>query len=230
MTQALPPTPAWTIASVLEQAYRLGRDNFAAFITVTLVFSAAALVADVLSLGLLAGLVHLATGGATAICMTWGTLKALGGTTPGWEPMLRQVQGPRFWMVLLLCLILYIVIGLSAVLVIPPFILMPLWAVAVPAMMVEKGDIGAAFARSVDLTRDRRLRILGVFVAAGLAVGLGGWILVALFGIGPIGSLVLTIYGAAVSCVVHTLPALLYTHLVAEKHGVTPGQVAAALD
>ena len=41
MSNALPPSPAWTIGSILEQSYQLARDNFAAFITVTLVFSAA---------------------------------------------------------------------------------------------------------------------------------------------------------------------------------------------
>jgi hypothetical protein len=230
MTNALPPTPAWTIGSILEQSYRLARDNFAAFITVTLVFAAAALVADLLSLGLLAGIVHLATGAATTICLTWGTLKALGGEPPAWEPMLRQVQGPRFWMFLLLGVVLYLAIGLSAILVIPPFILLPLWSVAIPAMMVEKGDIGAAFARSVDLTRDRRLRILGVFVAAALAVALGGWVVVALFGFGAVGNLVMVIYGAVVSTFLHPLSGILYTHLLAEKHGVMPDRVAAALD
>lgn len=230
MSNALPPSPAWTIGSILEQSYQLARDNFAAFITVTLVFSAVALVADVLGLGLLAGIVHLATGAATTICLAWGTIKALGGAPPGWEPMLRQVQGPRFWQVLLLGVIVYLAIGVSAILVIPPFFLLPLWSVAIPAMMVEKGDIGAAFARSVDLTRDRRLRILGVFAAAGLAVLLGGWILVALFGFGPVGNLVLAIYGAVASTFIHPLSAILYTHLLAEKHGVMPAQVAAALD
>ena len=229
MATPLPP-PAWTVGSVLERSYGLARDNFAAFVTVTLVFSAGSLVVDVLSLGLLAGLVHMATGAATTICLTWGTLKALGGEPPAWEPMLRQVQGPRFWQVLLLGVILYLAIGLSAILVIPPFFLLPLWSVAIPAMMVEKSDIGSAFARSVDLTRDRRLRILGVFVAAGVAVLLGGWILVALFGFGAIGNLVLAIYGAVASTFIHPLSAILYTHLLAEKHGVMPAQVAAALD
>ena len=225
-----PPPPAWTVGSILEQGARLARDNFAAFVTVTMVFSAASLVVDVLSLGLLAGLVHTATGAATAICLTWGTLKAVAGERPDWEPMLRQVQGPRFWMLLLLGVILYLVIGLSAIFVIPPLFLLPLWAVAIPAMMVEKGDIGAAFARSVDLTRDRRLRILGVFVVAALATGLGGILVVMLFGMGAIGSLALWLYAAVASTVIHPLPALLYTHLLAEKYGVTRAQVAAALD
>lgn len=229
MTTALPPA-AWTIGSVLERSYGLARANFAAFVTVTMVFSAVSLVVDVLSLGLLAGIVHLAAGAATAICMTWGTLKALAGERPDWEPMLRQVQGPRFWRLVLLGVLLYFAIGLSALLVIPPFFLLPLWAVAIPAMMVERCDVGAAFWRSTDLTRDRRLRILGVFIVAGLAVGLGGAVVMALFGVGAIGSLAIWIYTAVASTFVHPLPAILYALLREEKDGVAAAQLAAALD
>ena len=229
MATALPP-PAWTVGTVLERAYRLARDNFAAFVTVTMVFSAASLVVDVLSLGLLAGLVHLATGAATAVCMTWGALRALAGDRPDWESMLRQVQGPRFWMVLLLGMVLYVAIGLSAILVIPPFFLLPLWSVAIPAMMVERCDVGAAFWRSTDLTRGRRLQILGVFVVTAVAVVLGCAVVLAVFGGGAIGSLALWLYGAVVSTFVHTVSAILYTLLREEKDGVTAAQVAAALD
>ena len=229
MAPPLPP-PAWTVGSVLERSYVLARDNFAAFVTVTLVFSAGSLVVDVLSLGLLAGLVHMATGAATAICITGGTLRALAGDRPDWEPMLRQVQGPRFWMILLLGVILYFAIGLSAFLVIPPFFLLPLWAVAIPAMMVERCDVGAAFWRSTDLTRGHRLRILGVFVVAALATGLGGWVVMALFGFGAIGSLALWIYAAVAATVIHPLPAILYVLLRGEKEGMTAAQAAAALD
>jgi hypothetical protein len=114
--------------------------------------------------------------------------------------------------------------------VIPPFFLVPLWAVAIPAMMVEGGDVGAAFWRSTDLTRDRRLRVLAVFVVAALATALGGAIVVVLFGAGAVGSLALWIYGAVVSCAIHPLPAILYTLLREEKDGATVGQIAAALD
>jgi len=86
---AAPPPPTWTIVSVLERSYTMARDNFAAFVTVTLVFGAVSLVVDVLRLGFLSGVVHLACSAATAICITWGTFQVIGGRKPEWEPMLR---------------------------------------------------------------------------------------------------------------------------------------------
>ena len=74
---AIPPPPAWTVTSVLEQSYALARDNFAAFFTVAVIFGAVSLVMNILSLGLLAGLVGLVLSVATSICLTWGTLQAI---------------------------------------------------------------------------------------------------------------------------------------------------------
>ena len=122
-----PPLAPWTVTSVLERSYLMARENFPAFVTITLVFGAVSLVVDVLSLGLLAAIVHLVCGVATAICLTWGALKAMGGAKPDWEPMLRQMQGPLFGRLMALGAIQYLVIGISAVLVIPPFFLLPLW-------------------------------------------------------------------------------------------------------
>src|SRR5262245_65624782 len=102
MTSSAPPATSWSVTSVLEQAYMMARDNFAAFVTVTLVFGAVALVMDVLSLGLLAGIVHLVVSVATAICLTWGALQVIAGRKPEWEPMMRQLQGPMFGRLLLL--------------------------------------------------------------------------------------------------------------------------------
>ena len=48
---AVPPPPSWTVTSVLERSYLMARDNFAAFVTITLVFGAISLVVDLLSLG-----------------------------------------------------------------------------------------------------------------------------------------------------------------------------------
>ena len=86
----VPPPPTWTVVSVLERSYAMARDNFPAFVTVTMVFAAVSLVVDVLSLGLLGGLIHLVCSAATAICITWGALQVMGGRTPEWEPMLRS--------------------------------------------------------------------------------------------------------------------------------------------
>ena len=224
------PPPIWTVVSVLERSYTMARDNFPAFVTVTMVFAAVSLVVDVLSLGLLGGLIHLVCSAATAICITWGALQVLGGRTPEWEPMLRQLQRPNFVMLLLLGGIQYFVIAISAILVVPPFFLLPLWAVTIPVMMVERTDVGGAFNRSMDLTRNRRLPILGAFLLWALLFAAGAVVIVLLLGHGPIAHLVLWVYSAVAATVVQPLPAIFYVLLREEKEGVTAAQISAALD
>lgn len=229
MTATVPPPPPWTIPSVLERSYAIARDNFAAFVTVTLIFAAVSLVVDVLSLGLVSGLVHLLCGVATSICITWGTFQAMSGRKPDWQPMLRQLQGPMFGRLLLLGIIQYVIIALSMILVVPPFFLLPLWAVTIPAMMVERTEIGATFSRSIDLTRYRRLRILCAFLLWFVIFAAGGAVIFMLFGHGPLGSLVAWIYAAVAATVMQPLPAIFYLLLREEKEGVTAGQMAAGL-
>ena len=226
----VPAPPAWTVVSVLEKSYAMARDNFGAFVTVTMVFAAVSLVVDVLSLGLLGGIIHLVCSVATAICITWGALQAMGDRKPEWEPMLRRLQAPNFGMLLLLGCIQYFVIGISAVLVVPPFFLLPLWAVTIPAMLVERTDIGGAFNRSVELTRHRRLPILGAFLLWAVIFAAGAVVIVLLLGHGPISHLVLWVYSAVAATVVQPLPAIFYVLLREEKEGATPEQMTAALD
>jgi hypothetical protein len=225
----LPPA-SWTAFSVLERSYTMARDNFAAFITVTLIFAVISAVADVLGLRLLASIVDLVAGAATTICITWGALQALGGRKPGWEAMLRQLQGPLIGRLLLLGILQYLVIAVSAILVVPPFFLLPLWAVTIPAMMVERLDIGAAFQRSVDLTRYRRLPILGAFVLWAVIFAVGAAVIIALLGHGGLARFVLWVYAAFAGTVVHPLPAIFYVLLREEKEGATAARMASALD
>ena len=164
---------------------------------------------------------------ATSICLTWGTLQAIGGRKPEWEPMLRQLQGPMFGRLLLLGCIQYFVIAVSAIVLIGPLFLIPLWAVTIPVMMVERTDIGGAFNRSMDLTAGRRLPILGVFLLWFVIFALGAIVIILVLGHGALGSLALWIYGALAGIVVHTLPAIFYVLLREEKEGVTAGQITA---
>ena len=223
------PAQSWTVTSVLERSYTLARDNFAAFFTVAVIFGAVSLVMNILSLGLLAGLVGLVLSVATAICITWGTLQAIAGRKPEWEPMLRQLQGPLFGRLLLLGCIQYFVIAVSAIVVIGPLFLIPLWAVTIPAMMVERTDIGGAFNRSMDLTAGRRLPILGVFLLWFVFFALGALVIIVLLGHGALGSLALWIYGALAGLVMHTLPAIFSVLPREEKEGLAAGPTTAAL-
>jgi hypothetical protein len=224
------PAPTWTVTSVLERSYALARDNFAAFFTVAVIFSAVSLVFDILSLGLLAGLVQLVCAVATSICLTWGTFQAIAGRKPEWEPMLRQLQGPRFGWMLLTGAIQYFVIAVSMIVVVGPLFLIPLWAVTIPAMMVERTDVGGAFNRSMDLTGGRRLPILGAFLLWLIIFVVGALLIFAVLGAGALGSLVLWLWSALIAIVVHTLPAIFYVLLRDEKEGFSAGQITAALD
>jgi hypothetical protein len=227
---AVPPPPSWTVVSVLEKSYSLVRDNFAAFITVTLIFAAINAVVDALGAPLLASIVELLAGVATSICLTWGTLQALTGRYPEWEAMLRRLQGPLVGRLLMLGIFQYLVIGVSAILVIPPFFLLPLWAVTIPAMMVERLDFGAAFQRSIDLTRYRRLVILGAFVLWVIIFAVGAAVIFALLGHGGLGRFVLWVWAAISGTVVHPLPAIFYVLLREEKEGATAARIASALE
>jgi hypothetical protein len=229
MATPLPP-PSWTVTSVLEKSYVMARDNFAAFFTVAVIFAAISLVVDILSLGLLAGLVQLVCSVATSICLTWGTLQAIAGHKPEWEPMLRQLQGPRFGWLLLAGGIQYVVIFLSLIVVVGPLFLIPLWAVTIPAMMIERTDVGGAFNRSMDLTTGRRLPILGAFLLWLAIFALGVLLILLLLGGGALSSLVLWLWTGVTAIVLHTLPAIFYVLLREEKEGVTAGQITAALD
>ena len=229
MTTA-PPPPPWTVVSVLEKSYTLARDNFAAFITVTLIFAVISVVADVLGLGLLAGLVQLLASVATAICLTWGSLQAIAGRRPAWEQMLRQLQGPLAGRLLVLGVVQYVAIALSAILVIPPFFLLPLWAVTIPVLMVERTEIGAAFRRSALLTQHRRLRILGAFLLWALLFMAGGAVIVAVLGHGGLGRFVIEVYAAVAATVIQPLPAIFYVLLREEKEGATIDQIRTALE
>ena len=119
---------------------------------------------------------------------------------------------------------------MSAFVVIGPLFLIPLWAVTIPVMMIERTDIGGAFNRSMDLTAGRRLPILGVFLLWFVIFAVGAIVIFLLLGYGALASLVLWIWAALTGIVLHTLPAVFYVLLRDEKEGMTAGQITAALD
>jgi len=194
------------------------------------IFGAVSLVVNILSLGLLAGLVGLLCGVATSICLTWGTLQAIAGRKPEWEPMMRQLQAPTFGRLLALGCIQYFVIALSFVTIIAPFFLLPLWAVSIPVMMIERTDIGDAFNRSMDLSQHRRRRILGTYVLLAVLLMLGAVVIMLVLGGGALSRLVLVVYAAVASTVMQPLPAIIYVLLREEKEGLTAQQITAPFE
>ncbi len=227
-----PRRPSWTVTSVLEQSYTLARDNFAAFFTVAVIFGAVSLVVNILSLGLLAGLVGLVCGVATLDLPHLGTrckrprrtqarmgadaapaykarrfrLDAAGGRHPVFRH--RGIDDRR---------------GRAAV---PD----PLWAVDDPRHDGRAHRRGRRLQSQHGPDGGEAPPDLGAFLLWFVIFGLGAIVLIALLGHGALGSLVMWIYGALAGIVLHTLPAIFYVLLREEKEGVTAGQIAAHCD
>ena len=66
-----------------------------------------------------------------------------------------------------------IAIGIVA-LIVPGLILATIWAVAIPAATIEQAGVGASLSRSAALTRERRWRVFGAVLVAGLIALLVG--------------------------------------------------------
>ncbi len=140
--------------------------------------------------------------------------------------------------VLVIAILLTIVIGVGfALLVVPGVFLMVVYAVVIPAAVVERPGIVGSFKRSWDLTKGYRWPVLGVLlvlmvilvVVSLLIGGIAGFLA---FGMGDFTSLIVVNYvlsavsGALLSVVV----AVLYHDLRVAKEGVSTAQIAAVFD
>lgn len=91
---------------------------------------------------------------------------------------------PKLITLFLLSIVLSVLIGIGFILlIIPGVILTLMWLVSVPAMVVEDKGVFDSMSRSADLTKDNRMRILGVGIllfAAVIVVGLAAILLAAI--------------------------------------------------
>lgn len=105
--------------------------------------------------------------------------------------------------VLLLLILWSLAVGLGwLLLIIPALILISMWSVAIPALVTEDLPVTQSFGRSRALTRGHRLAIFGVlllvvvlmyaaiFAGAGLALGTGGFMAVALAAQGSVPAMI----------------------------------------
>lgn len=132
-----------------------------------------------------------------------------------------------------------IMIGLF-LLVVPGVILAVMWAVAVPAMVVEKRGVFESLQRSRDLTRGSRWAIffLGlayfiVFITLNMAIAAPSLAIVGLMGsmAGPGLVLLLTALSTLAAAIVSAAGvAVIYSDLRSAKEGVRPDQLAALFD
>ncbi|MBK8294744.1 MAG: hypothetical protein IPK93_08235 [Solirubrobacterales bacterium] len=135
---------------------------------------------------------------------------------------------PKLIAIILLQIVTGILIAIGLVLfIVPGVILALMWAVAMPSLVVEDKGVFDSMSRSSDLTRDNRMRIIGVglvIIAAYLVIAIIGALLVALTPI--IGVIALIILGVLLYPYIAIIGAVLYYRLVELKEG---GVVAAGV-
>jgi len=124
--------------------------------------------------------------------------------------------------IILLQIVVGILVGIGFIFcIIPGIFLMLMWAVAIPSMVVEDLGVFDSMSRSSDLTKDNRMRILGVILvilAAYIVLAIIGALLVAAVPI--LGILALIVVGILVYPYISIIAAVLYFRLRELKEGV----------
>jgi hypothetical protein len=238
-TTAMPSASAWTVRSSVEASVRIGLDNFTAFFVTALLFAAPAFVLEMRGVGGLPKYaVEIAGNIATYVCILCGTLHALDDRVLGVQATLWQINRPALVSLLVLGIVQSVAIVAAALLlVVPALYLITIWAVTVPAMLVEGTGVRESFERSAGLTRGRRWRVLGAsVVCVAIVVAVFAAISAVLNAVPIVSerielqSLLRWLAGAACAAFIHPLSAVLYTLLRQEKEGLSIAQIVGTLD
>jgi len=120
----------------------------------------------------------------------------------------------------------------TVLLIVPGIMLACMWYVAVPVTAVERLGVGAALARSSELTRGYRWSILGMYLLFVLLTLLVMTVLVGLLSaLGPTGALVVSeLVGVFLSLYGGVLAAVAYHDLRVTKEGVSTDELVKAFE
>jgi hypothetical protein len=236
---AMPPASTWTVRSSVQASFRIGLENFTAFLVVALLFAAPGFILEMRGVdGIPKYGADIAGNIAAYICILCGTLHALDDRVLGVTDTLRQINRPALIGLLALGVVQSIaVVVASLFFIVPALYLITIWAVTVPAMLVEGTDLRDSFRRSAELTRGRRWRVLGASVVCVLIVVAVFTAISAVLHAVPMVSerielqtLLRWLAGAACAAFIHPLSAILYTLLRQEKEGLSIAQIVGTLD
>lgn len=260
MTYGAERANTFEFGRVIDRTFATIRDNFLNYFLLALVLTGLpALITQAMTIAmpptgadaatgfLVRGLVQIVAGLLGLVlqgALVWGTVTYLNGR----KASMREVVGVglrTFLPLLGLGILLGLAVGLGLILlIVPGIMLLVIWAVAVPALVVEKTGVFGAFSRSGVLTKGNRWAVFGLGLLflvliwiltaiAGVVVGVlfyGGFTPVAALGAhGPlayVGALVMGVATAAVGVIGAVPPGVLYVELRQAREGVAPQSVA----
>ncbi len=237
---AMPGRFDWGVGSAIGASFATVFRNFVPFVGLSLLIGIPRAVLDRAGLQLgLTLLADLVIGQIVTIILIYGTVQSLRGRKAGFLECLGQGfrRLPVAIVVAIIAVLLY-ALGLL-VLVLPGLFLITLWAVAIPAAVVEKPGILGSFSRSLHLTSGRRWRVFGTIFLSWLiyaAVYFGALIaLVPLLGSGPgdrwlIMLIPLWFVGSILQAYLSAMSGVLYYFLRRDKEGADIETIAAVFD
>jgi uncharacterized membrane protein len=227
---------SWGIGNAISSASAILFSHFGPFFGTALVASVPSLVFDYFVPGsYFRPIANFIIGQMVSVTLVYGAMQALRG---------RQVtvgeclsEGLKRLGAALGVAILFgigVLFGLF-MLVVPGLILGAMWAVAVPAAVIEKRGAIAALSRSQELTSGRRWRVFGAYVVSLLLMWVGGMVtegvLTVVTGFKSTATyLGLWAFSALFEAFTACLLTTLYYYLRREKEGVDIQQIAAVFD
>jgi hypothetical protein len=227
---------SWSVGNAISTASALLFGHFVPFVGTALVASLPSLVIDIAMPGSFTrAAVELVVGQIVTVTLVYGSLQALRGRTVSIGECFSQGMR-RLGSALGVALLSGIAIALGMVLlIVPGLILATMWAVAVPAAVIEERSSTAALNRSQELTSGRRWRVFFAYLVSLLIMIVGGAVIEGVIeltaGEGSTESTVgLWVFGALTQAFTASLAATLYYFLRREKEGVDIDQIAAVFD
>src|SRR5262245_31490579 len=226
----------WGVGTTIERAASMLFGHFGAFAGTALIASLPSLIfALAVPASRIQGIVDLIVGQIVAVTLIYGTLQALRGRQVTVGESLSQGFA-RLGTAIGVAILSGLGVAVGFILlIVPGLILAMMWAVAIPAAVVERTGVIDTLSRSVSLTRERRWRVFGAILVAGIITVLVNAVIVAIaYFVGGVDSTLFVIVIWAATAVSQAFTACVYATLYyflrREKEGVEIDQIAAVFD
>jgi len=226
----------WGVGSTISTAGSILFSHFTPFVGTALVASLPSLIFSLAAPdSYIQSIVDLIVGQIVAVTLIYGSIQVLRGRQVSIAECFSQGFG-RLGTAIGVAIVAAIGVAAGMVLlIVPGVILAVMWAVAVPAAVVERAGVIESLSRSTALTRERRWRVLGAILVAGVITVVVGAVIGGIFGAvdgteTPLFTIVLWAVTAAAQAFSACVYATLYFFLRREKEGVDIEQIAAVFD
>ncbi|HEY2873947.1 MAG TPA: hypothetical protein VGJ56_18625 [Reyranella sp.] len=228
--------PSWSIGNAISTASAILVSHFGPFFGTALIASVPSLVFDYLVPGsYFRPIANVIIGQIVSVTLVYGSMQALRGRRVTIGECLSEGL-KRLGAALGVAILSGIGVFLGLLLlIVPGLILGTMWAVAVPAAVIEQRGSTAALSRSQELTSGRRGRVFGAYLVALLLMWVGAMVtegvLTVITGFRSTATHIgLWAFSALFEAFTACLLATLYYYLRREKEGVDIDQIAAVFD